>query len=451
LAPFTQNFDFFLGDPQCLQPLPHLVAQKALAFYFYGGGYANQWWSEAKISQAELIADWLRQLGQDPDDTAVFMTGIQADRQTFSSHSAFFGWVEKACIVRLRDPDSAAAAAQSFPQSYHGSDDAMGMLLDALSVEHFTRETPKSCWRVGVHCNFNYYSFESKEQFIACLHNIFVEIRKKTHLPIELVPLIAYEGMSVYESEYIPLLEQEFAQEQGGIKLCDALDFSLGKGIDAVKGLDGILACSYHISMMGALAGKPTLFVTRNAYYSQKVGGLRTWFDEGVLRNIDFGVSQKTEYQEVDYAFFADFLLQGDDLKKDERNAYLQTQYNQDVILLEKKIVNSLMQFMEKDNQFLAHSCFEAKAQLSRSRTELAHYLRSLPSDALLKEAREIKSHLPKNYREIYKTPKSLFKNILSYHFLRFLSRYGLILPGSMRRKFERSATKRNPYLMTSS
>ncbi len=421
-----------------LSPLPHLAAAEPLALYFYGGGYADEWRGDSKASLADEIVSWLQETGKNTNELPVLVTGVEAHSSAFLETSSLRPWFERASLLRFRNRESAELAS-SFEHSAYGCDDAMDTIVQSIGLANVAR-TKAETYRLGIHLNIRYCSDQSLPEYLAIIDQAAAAIAKNTGSSVSIVPILAYEGKAVYESEHIPAISETVAVR--GMQLEPALDISKGGNLDQLVGLNGIITTSYHLSMMGSIARIPTILCISSPYYQQELRGLREWFAEDILRHIDLSEPQAVEP-------IADFLTGDGGEPLSKSNAALAAQSQSEAEIVGREIASLLFGRLTEQNQFLARYSMETKAEVSRLRVTMAHLLNGDKSESHVAPTGNFIMPINPRFRKIYKSPLTLLKSMIYYHIVKFSSRLSPPLPRRTALKLRRSAEKRNPYLLS--
>jgi len=264
--------------PEGLILAPTLSQSFTHILYLYGGGYVNQWWGPRKGAMVSAVATWIEDSRRETSNFRVLVTGIQASEWIVTESNHLTAWLGRAPLLRCRDAQSVTTLRKIVGHVEIGPDDAMGPLLTD-TLEQSPLSTQGSPLRIGLHLNVAYYSASDRQDQFEFLVACFRQISASRQISI--VPIVAYEGEEVRESDtfeaFVKLIHDM------GIKIEAVLNLSLGTSVPVLESLDNIVCCSYHVAMASCLSGIPTGLIIRNAYYEQKLEGLQQWFDENIL------------------------------------------------------------------------------------------------------------------------------------------------------------------------
>ncbi|MBF0586889.1 hypothetical protein INT08_06185 [Prosthecochloris sp. N3] len=266
-------------DPSGLERLPHIASADPACIYFYGGGYANNLWGQRKAMLASGIMDWLSQTGKRTQDLPVFITGVQIEPSLLAEEHPLLHWFRKASFCRLRDPESSRLLEPELPIATAGTDDALPVLIDAVSSGRPAEKDP--FFTVGIHFNAEPYAAGRADTIQASLEATLTELKERVHGKLILRQILAYEGGWVRESIYSNTISDLAIKI--GADIGEPIDISIGTNTSALGSLHAAISCSYHTTMATCLRSIPTLMVVRNEYYEQKLQGLRVWFQEDLL------------------------------------------------------------------------------------------------------------------------------------------------------------------------
>lgn len=418
-----------------LEILPHLAAAVPVAMYLYGGGYANRWWSQRKAELADAVSDWLAETGRASEAMPVLATGIQADESLLDGDQALLRWLRRAVLLRMRDPLSVEKLAAALPQAVVGVDDALHLILSRFAMSP-RAAFEKGSFRLGAHLNANYYSAQDADRLAERIAELAQEISTHRAAAVTVVPILAYEGGEIRESERIVHLSARFAEK--GIGLGQCIDLSRGDRLEDLASVHALVSCSYHVAMAACAAGIPTVLAAENAYYSQKVLGLHQWFGRDLLRVM-------TPAEDPAATGLASFLTAGEAYDRGERNWRLTVRSETDMAAARDTILALTLRSLTHEVASLAAVSVSARAEASRLRSLCGTFLNSRPHIAQPRtESAEgvLRNELSKAYRR----PWRPLKYALSYSLLIWLSKLTPPLPRRMTDRFSRSAAKRSPH-----
>ncbi|WP_267145487.1 coiled-coil domain-containing protein [Myxococcus dinghuensis] len=261
-----------------LEPVVPQHLRGASRMHVYGGGYFNRFWGENMLALLEAtLRAWL--------PGHYVLSGLQVGPE-FASHFAAHAQQWQPALVGCRDTESVAALTTCGLEAHLSGDDALEELTRA--AEEDTRKGPRAAHpgRFALHMNLSGYVYAQGGEDGEAEAPPAVQMNEqlqtlRAHMGDSAVPVVlnAYidERPSV-EDSVATMRRTSFPELFPRAGVIDVvgllLQGRLPEAIEQIRQCELLVASSYHVTLLGKVAGVPTHLFAFNAYYRQKKAGL---------------------------------------------------------------------------------------------------------------------------------------------------------------------------------
>lgn len=311
----TEDFVFFSSAPWeeadrtarglGLEPVSPLLLQGPAHLHVYGGGYFNGRWGDSMLGLIEtVLRTWL--------PVHYILSGLQVGPE-FAGQVAAHARQWQPALVGCRDPESAEALVACGLQARLSGDDALEELERA--TEEASRGGARSPvpGRFALHMNLSTYVYtnvgddpDAQPTPSAVMNEQLLALRSRFGESASPIVLNAYiDERPAVEDSVAAMRKTAFPEHFPRADVIDLVGLlfhgRLAQAVEQIRHSEVLVASSYHVTLLGKVAGVPTHLFAFNDYYRQKKAGLAE--TEGSLEKFlvsDWGQSlaRGTEYIE---------------------------------------------------------------------------------------------------------------------------------------------------------
>ena len=284
----TEDFVFFSAAPGeeadrtarelGLEPVSPLLLQGPAHLHVYGGGYFNARWGDSMLGLIEtVLRTWL--------PVHYVLSGLQVGPE-FAGRVAAHARQWQPALVGCRDPESTEALVACGIQARLSGDDALEELVRATEEAALAGPLSPVPGRFALHMNLSTYVYtnvgedpEEQPSPSTRMNEQLQALRARFGESASPVVLNAYiDERPVVEDSVAAMRKTAFPEH---FPLADVIDLvgllfqgRLSQAVEKIRQSEVLVASSYHVTLLGKVAGVPTHLFAFNDYYRQKKAGL---------------------------------------------------------------------------------------------------------------------------------------------------------------------------------
>ncbi|NTX03776.1 hypothetical protein [Myxococcus sp. CA040A] len=284
----TEDFVFFSGAPWeeadrsarslGLEPVSPLLLRGPCRLHVYGGGYFNGRWGDSMLELIEtVLRAWL--------PGHYVLSGLQVGPE-FAGRLAAHARQWQPALIGCRDPESTEALVACGLEARLSGDDALEELDRAGAQASRGEPRTPGAGRFALHMNLSTYVYTNVGEDPALMptpttlmNGQLQALRARFGEDASPVVLNAYiDERPVVEDSVAAMRKTSFPEYFPRADVIDLVGLlfqgRLHQAVEQIQQGEVLFASSYHVTLLGKVAGVPTHLFAFNDYYRQKKAGL---------------------------------------------------------------------------------------------------------------------------------------------------------------------------------